>query len=266
VTVIDLTGDRTGEPAPATRRLLLPDLAALAQRAEIDPDLRRALTVVDQPEVHCTLDVCVRHDASGGSAGGWARVRSRQGLRDGLVAAVSSKASGVEVAWWPASRWQAELARVVTIPEPWCRPAGAIEDELPARDDGGLEVPFDALLAVGQAADDGRLDLLEEILRRAPGASREGTEPLEVPVARARLIALHRATLGRLVTTVASGMPGPGLGWASWLLMPGGWWALTPFVRDAEPMVRLVPVTPLDLGVAVAALVTTVRPREQALG
>jgi hypothetical protein len=96
--------------------------------------------------------------------------------------------------------------------------------------------------------------VLDELVRRC-----EVPDPGEL---RERLVRLHTAVAGRLLATVAAREGGRArAGWVSWLLYADGWRELVPARVDGRPVVRVEPVTPLDLGARVAALVTAVRGR-----
>ncbi len=201
-----------------------------------------ALRPLRAAEVSCDVDVTVARPDGGP---GWATLQCRHGLLGDRVASTAWAGGDVEVAAYAVEHWQAELSRVVTVPVP---PAA------PPPPDDRFEVPLDVLLGAGEAMRTNRPDILDELVRRAAS-----DDPARL---RERLVRLNLALVGRLVATVAHRSGGTSrVGWVSWLLFGDGWRSLTPSRCDGQPAVEVERVTPLDLGVHVAALATRVRGR-----
>ncbi len=252
-----------GARSGSARHVLVPDLDHAVRLAADDPDVRRTLAVVADPEVRCTVDVSVRTESC---RDGWVQLHSRQGLRNGLVGALSSVGGTVEIGWWPVDHWQVELSRVATV----SLADAPCDERHPTSAVAPWEVPLDVLLGTAEALRGGREDLFDEIVSRAVGLSRTapldqsdppiGGQPLDADGIRRRLLDLHRGAVGRLRATVA-GAQGHRLGWVSWVLGNDGWRELCPVSGGGEPLVRITRVRPLDLGVRVAGLVVGVRDR-----
>lgn len=166
-----------------------------------------------------------------------------------------------ELSWTDVAGWPTELARLVDVdaerlagvagrsgqpghPGPR-QPSGSVG--LP--DD--LEVPWELLVASGEAVREGRPDLVP------PLVAEHGLPP-DRPTAH-WLCALQDASRGRLCATVAG--PGPraghGVGLVQWALFADGWRALEPGRRpDGVPTARIRRVPAAGLGSHVGACIT----------
>ncbi|WP_435747633.1 ESX secretion-associated protein EspG [Nocardioides sp. SYSU DS0663] len=216
----------TGEDpvAELTRGGLLREGAPVA-------DVRAALEVLHAPELLVDLDLAV------GTTSAYARLHSWQRWRAGCVAVASSAGGPVELAWFDDRLWHAELARALDARLP---PSAG-----PPPDDD-LRLPHDVLLATGEAVRSDRTDVLGELADRAG-----------IPAEQARR--LHASAVARLQVTVAGGGRRRTLGLLSWMRYADGWRALTPYLDQQVPMVRVHRVPAERLGVEVAALATRVR-------
>ncbi len=118
-----------------------------------------------------------------------------------------------------------------------------------------VELPYDVLLATGEAWHRRRADLVAELGRRLGDDLRVDGQP--APGDRVALLgALHAETMGRLQALVSCGGR---VGLIAWLRYSDGWRQLTPVTRDGENFVRMEKVDEFHLGVEVARLVTAVR-------
>ncbi len=229
-TVVDLTSQALDVTRLPLRRRVPP--AAVVGLVGADP----LLEPLRAPEIVCDVEVTApRPDGEPGRA----RLRCRHGLRGDRVASTAWAGGAVEVAAYGAEHWQTELARAADVP----LPAGARPPQ-----EEVVEVPLETLLATGEALRTGRVDLLDELVRRA--------EPDDPARLREQVVRLHAESTGRLLATVARRDGGTSrVGWVTWLLLPDGWRSLTPVLRLGRPTVRLAPTTRMDLGADVAALV-----------
>ena len=243
-----LTTDEPGDSRDAAAELA--GLGLVDAVGQPQPDVRRALAALFTPEVVVDVDVSVRRDDA---ARGFAALHSRQGLRSGRVTTLSAAGGAVELAWFDDDHWQTELARSASVNPP----VGSPEPPLPR-----LDLPFDAVLAGGEALRTGRSEVFDELVDRSVGVASTPDGALSRPELHTQLVRLHRNTAGRLRASVAAAHDGTArAGWVSWLLVADGWRSLTPVVRAGERFIRVEPAVPLDLGRQVAALVTAVRSR-----
>jgi hypothetical protein len=186
---------------------------------------------VTAPEVLVDVDLAV----------GSERLQAWHRFARGRVTALTATGSGLRLDRFPATAWQRELARLVTVPAP----TAPVEPP-----PGELDLPLELLLGTGEALRLGRDDVVAELVRRQG----TGLDPV-------RLRRLHTACLGR-VRAVVSGVGASGarrVGWVSWVLFADGWRALTPYASGGTAMVRVHRVEPPWLGVEVARLLTRVR-------
>ncbi len=203
-----------------------------------------ALGLLEDPEVRVDVDVAV--DRSGRA---W-RAHSWQGLRAGRVATISTvDGSTYELSWLVDAMWRPELARAATVKvSSRLVPGQQVMPDL-------VEIPYDVLLATGEAWHRRRADLVAELGRRLGDDLRVDGQPADWrPVA--LLGALHAETMGRLQAIVSCGGR---VGLIAWLRYGDGWRQLTPVTRDGESFVRMEKVDEFHLGVEVARLVTAVR-------
>ena len=260
----------SGEPGQAGPYVVLPWLA-------------HALQVLNGAEVSVDLEVSL----------GGATVRSWHHAAADVVTALSS-ANGViyEVALLPVARWHDELERVV-IPlgqSDQASPVGAPQadrasDGSPlarlsgdgAPSDGGasvpdgLQVPLELLMAGVQALEEGKTDVVNELLGRYAGQSTLPGAPaalddvevlrhlqsLSQASGRFRALVTSRNTTND--TTTRSAMPAAA-GVLSWVLLVDGWRHLNPIGTKADPQVRLDRVQPADLGPCLSPLIAQVLP------
>ena len=118
-----------------------------------------------------------------------------------------------------------------------------------------VELPYDMLLAAGEAWHRRRADLVAELGRRLGDDLRVDGQP--APADRVALLgALHAEMAGRLQALVSCRGR---VGLIAWLRYDDGWRQLTPVTRDGESFVRMEKVDEFRLGVEVARLVTAVR-------
>lgn len=162
------------------------------------------------------------------------RRRARHALRGPSVHVLESTQGDVRARWVDVRSWPAELADACRV----SAPAGLATPP----DDGAL-IPWDLVVGSGAARTADRPDLYAELVAGADDQVRE------------QLGRLHRATLGRL--RAVGLVPGcRRVGWVSWVLVPGGWCALTPCLSDRRErrraMVRLERRSPDDLAHEVA--------------
>ena len=190
---------------------------------------------------------CSSRSTSASATSGAARSRrfkSWQRLRAGRVTTLSTAGGpSVELAWWPDSRYPAELARIATVPPGrpgrWWRPQGVVTppDE--------LSLPYELLLGSGGAIRCGTrrpAGRPGRTVRRAGHRPRGRTGRRGDGAVAEQVRLLHSGTAGRLRVTVAGAAAGGRrtLGIVSWMLTADGWRELRPFTRDAVPMVRVV--------------------------
>jgi hypothetical protein len=208
------------------------------------------MTAVAQagPDLVVTLDLAVRQ-----APGGTTRLRARHGVRGDRVTAVSTAFTGeVEVARLTLEAWPDALARLVTMPAP--------EPETASAPAAGLVLPWDLLVGTGAARARGRSDLYDALVARGVASSRTDGGALDLVGCHEQLRRLHAAT-GRLRAAAAGVRPasGPRIGWVSWVLLGGGWYALTPTVVDHRPLVRVEPRRATHLGREAAVWLAAVR-------
>ncbi|CAB4724828.1 MAG: hypothetical protein F2667_11665 [Actinobacteria bacterium] len=199
-------------------------------------ELLDAFAVLSAPGVAVDLDLVLRR-----RDGREARARAWHRLRDGRVTTVSTAGGDVELGWSDDTRWAAELTRFATVgpAQPQRRP--------------DLRLPHELLLGLGEAVRRDRSDLVHALLARHPLSPEETTAAVR----------LHTAAQGRLQAVVSS-PDTHRVGWVSWLRLPEGWLALTPYVerRGAAPiaMVRVHRVEATHLAGEVARLAMEVGP------
>lgn len=172
--------------------------------------------------------------AVSGSGAGADRTRERHVVAGRTVYVGVAGAGGHTTRRCALRDWPAELEKV-------CRPSGG-RPSAPS-DTHEPDLPWDLLVATGRALVEHRPDLYDELVARAR------------PELRPVLHRLHQQTTGRL--RVVGTLPARRrVGWVSWVLLPGGWRALTPYVARADgrprAMVRLEPRAPEDLAREVA--------------
>jgi hypothetical protein len=247
---LDLDGSmirtpRTTEPAPSRLLLRRTDEGLVPKEGPpLDDAMVAALHLLVDPEVRVDVDVAARR------SGRERRLHSWQGLRDGRVATISTvDGRSYELSWFANELWRLELARAATVTLPVSYGTG--RRVLPDR----VELPYELLLASGEAWHRRRTDLIAELGRRLGGDVRVdgGSAPGDrTPL----LIGLHGGTTGRLQAHVrVCGR----VGRISWLRYGDAWWQLTPYPSDGERFVRVERVDELRLGVEVSRLVTGVR-------
>ena len=219
-------------------------LALAPPGGPLDETMVGALGLLEDPEVRVDVDVAV--DRSGHE---W-RAHSWQGLRAGRVATISTvDGSTYELSWLVDAMWRPELARAATVrPSSSPVPGQQVMPDL-------VELPYDVLLATGEAWHRRRADLVAELGRRLGDDLRVNGQP--APGDRVALLgALHAETMGRLQALVSCEGR---VGLIAWLRYSDGWRQLTPVTRDGENFVRMEKVDEFHLGVEVARLVTAVR-------
>ena len=249
---LDAESSAAPEPEPADPEGELRRLRLMTVVGDLEPEVAAAMAVFGTPEVLVDVDVSVRRAEA---PAGFAQVHAWQRFRGGRVSSLSTAGGRLmELGWFDDDLWQVELARALTVRVPVTR----VAPPAPV-----VDLPHELLLGSGEALRLHREDVLAELVRRHAGAVHTDDDPAPLGVTRTgeQLRLLHGATVGRMRTVVAGvGTTGARkVGWVSWLLFPDGWRALTPYVRDGEPRVRVHPVEPLRLGVEVARLVTGVR-------
>lgn len=248
------------EPGDAVAELRAARL--LTALGDVHPEVAGAMSVLGAPEVLLDLDLSVRRSDA---VAGYAQLHAWHRLRGGRVTTLATAGGPLELGWLRAELWQVELARAVTV----TRPRTTARSPEPV-----LDLPHELLLGAGEALRLHREDVLGELVARHAGSvltedprrdggtgrTDSGGRPLGRAATEEQLRLLHTSVLGRMRTLVAGvGTDGARrAGWVSWLLLPDGWRALEPHVRDLEPRVLVHPVEPLRLGVEVARLVAEV--------
>lgn len=186
------------------------------------------------PRLLLTVDLAVRRGPA------TARLRAQHIWYGDHVDAVVTDETGVALDRIAVGAWRDRLGELCAV---------AVPDGAPPPPPDGPELPWHLLVATGAATAECRPDLQHQLLAR-----------LDAPL-RARVTALHAATVGRLraVGVVPSRKR---VGWVSWLLLADGWRALVPCVAATEAVplasVRLERRRPVDLGSAVARWVAEV--------
>lgn len=216
---------RLGDPVESLhRRGLLVDHVP-------DPGLAGALGLIAAPSVALDLDVAVDDRR----AHAWHR------HRDGSVATLATSDGLVfELAWFAATAWPGELARVAAIPEETRCRASLVPTS--------LRVPWRVADAAAEAVRSGRPELVG-VISGDPGLG---------PVLTALAGEAH-GRLRALATTVPAGAhtdPRP-VGVAAWTLLADGWHALRP-QRAADDLLEITLVEPADLAAELAPLLAEV--------
>ena len=237
---------RLGDPADSLQRrgLLAPEsvfensapndaepaLPSSRTRSEVDPGIAGALGVLASPSLALDLDVAV----DGQRAHAWHR------YRDGAVATLATGDGLVfELAWFAATAWPEELARVAALPEETRLRSSLVPT--------ALRVPWHVADAAAEAVRSGRPELVPVIA----GDATTGTV----------LTALAGEAHGRLralVSTVAE-EPHP-VGVAAWTLLADGWHALRAHrsTDETDDLVEIVRVDAGDLAAELAPLLAEV--------
>jgi hypothetical protein len=174
-------------------------------------------------------DLVVDVDVALGRSGRPRRLRARSVLLGDSVHLVVTRDGDLDVRQLAAPEWRRELAQL-------CR--ALPEDRSIRRSTGLPDLPWDLVVGAGRAAAEQRLDLYGGIAGRADP---HVAEPLR---------RIHETVIGRL-RAVGVAPRRRRVGWVSWVLLPEGWHALTPYVVP-EPgggrrMVRVEPRHPDDL-------------------
>jgi hypothetical protein len=247
---LDLDGTTIETPriaglVPSRVALHRTDEGLVPAEGPLDDAMVAALHLLEDSEVRVDIDVAVRR---GGRE--W-RVHSWQGLRESRVAMVSTiDGRSYELSWLADDIWRLELARAATVTKPtiWATGPRVLPDR--------VELPYELLLATGEAWHRRRPDLIAELGRRLGGDVRVDGGIAQSGLTQL-LTRLHAETTGRLQSVVRVGGR---VGRINWLRYGDGWWQLTPYTRGGERLVRVEKVDELRLGVEVARLVTGVRP------
>lgn len=221
------------------------------------PWLAGSLRVLGEAEVSVDLDLAFEG----------ARVRSWHHAASDLLATVSTADGSVfELTLLPLRTWHRELERAATPPvvdtgtpgrlgHP--SPHGTRLPELP----DGLQVPLELLNAGCDALEQGRDDVLAELLHRHAGRSRlaGGARADDDLVALClRRLARPAGRLRALVTARPTTPRAPAAGVLSWVLLDDGWRQLQPVGTADDPQVRLDRRAPTDLGTALSPLLAEV--------
>jgi hypothetical protein len=220
-----------------TRRGLLND-------GTLDQGLAGALGLLATPRVAVDLDVTI----DGARARAWHREA------DGAVATLAT-ADGLvfEPAWFAASAWADELARVALLPTDQTLRGTALPD--------AIDVPFELLDAASEAVRSSRSDLLPVLAARHSGAciGADGRAIGDVELA-SMLSALVIDARGRLraLGTDVSGDETTVVGVVSWVLLADGWHALRPRREGADHRVDVRRVEAADLAGDLAFVLTEV--------
>jgi hypothetical protein len=207
-----------------------PALPSSRTRSEVDPGIAGALGVLASPSLALDLDVAV----DGQRAHAWHR------YRDGAVATLATGDGLVfELAWFAATAWPEELARVAALPEETRLRSSLVPT--------ALRVPWHVADAAAEAVRSGRPELVPVIA----GDATTGTV----------LTALAGEAHGRLralVSTVAE-EPHP-VGVAAWTLLADGWHALRAHrsTDETDDLVEIVRVDAGDLAAELAPLLAEV--------
>jgi len=217
---------RLGDPAEALRRrgLLTPN--------GVDAGVAGALGLLATPSLALDLDVAVETR----------RARAWHRFRDGSVATLATSDGLVfELAWFAATAWPAELARVAALPDETPVRAGLVP--------GRLEVPWQVADAAAEAVRSGRPELVPVIANDAA----LGTV----------LTALAGEARGRLRALVSAVSDEPrAIGVAAWTLLADGWHALRPHRAGAsgpdDDQLEIVRVEASDLAAELAPLLAEV--------
>lgn len=176
------------------------------------------------PELVVTVEVAVRR------ASQVHRSRIVHALRGSVVETAAVDEDGMSSGRTHLAAWHPELTRLAAVAVPGDAP-------LPPAD--APDLPWDLVVAGGQALTERRPEVYDELVARADDRTRH------------QLQRLHRSTVGRL-RAVGVVPARRRVGWVSWVLVADGWRALTPYVAAGTAMVRLERRRPDDLATEVA--------------
>lgn len=220
----------------------------LMTQGQVDRALVGAVGLLATPRLALDVDLAI----GGAQAKAW----HRQG---GEAVASLATADGLvfELAWFPASAWAEELARVAALPSDLTVGTSAV----PAH----VILPVALATAGADAVRTGRHDLLPVLVAQHPGARDADGSPLEADDLTAALAALAAETRGRLramATDAGSSDPDRSsrrpVGVVAWVLVDDGWRAVRPVTGGGIDLLELVTVAPLDLAVELAPVLAAV--------
>jgi hypothetical protein len=207
---------------------------SLAQRGlliagAVDPGIAGALGLLAAPRTALDLDVAV----GGLRAHAWHRQRG-----DAVAALATADGLVLELSWFSAAAWPAELARVAALPEDTAlRPSS-----VPTL----LRVPLETVDAAAEAVRSGRPELVPIVA---------GDPALGVVLT--ALAGEARGRLRALVTAVGAD-PRP-IGVASWTLLADGWHAVRPRRGGSgDAQIEIALVEPDSLAAELAPLLAEV--------
>ncbi len=222
----------------ATLAALREPRSSLARRGllvdtEMDEGLVGAVGLLATPSVALDLDLVVDD----------VRVKAWHRQHGDAVASLAT-ADGLvfELAWFPASRWADELARVAAVPPGPSATASAV----PAQ----VDLPFALADAASEATRTGRSDLLPILVAEHTGQTRTAAgRPISDLEVIGLLAALSTECRGRLRALAAdvSGEETTSVGIVSWVLLPDGWRAIRPRSGAGGDRVELTRVLPAAL-------------------
>ena len=209
----------------------------------LDAGVAGALGILAAPAVAVDLDLRV----------GNVQAKCWQRAVAGAVATLSTVDGIVfDLAWFDATHWPLELARVAVLPEEHEPSASGVPTL--------VDLPFDLTNAAAEAAGS-RPELVSSLVSQHSGAVIDGDGR---PVADAEvvglLLALHNEVNGRLrvlMSRVAHEESVP-VGVVSWVLLADGWRALRPHHEGDESRVEIRTVEPGDLASSVAPVLSKV--------
>ncbi|MCB0906629.1 MAG: hypothetical protein KDB63_05865 [Nocardioidaceae bacterium] len=231
------------DPADSlTRRGLVTD-------GRVDRALVGAVGLLATPRLALDLDLAV----GGAQAKAW----HRQG-GDAVASLATTDGLVFELAWFPASAWADELARVAVLPNDLTVGASGVP--------GHLMLPVALATAGADAVRTGRHDLLPVLASHHPGARSADGSPVDADDVAAALTALTAESRGRLralATDAGSSDPDRSprrpVGVVAWVLVDDGWRAVRPVTgAGGDDLLELVAVSPHDLAAELAPVLAGV--------